>query len=71
MKESIQKVLNYLFPVTGGSAGAVIHVEATRSSVLMISVSQIVEVAFYAAIGAIVGYLVKKLLDRLFRRKNG
>jgi len=50
----MSKFLEYIYPLGGGSIGAIIA---------NISVGKILEVIIFAAIGALVGWIVKRILD--------
>lgn len=59
----MQKILNAIFPIGGGSVGAISQIqELTSHSEL----SHIVYTIIIATIGAVVGYIMKKLLDFLW-----
>jgi hypothetical protein len=66
MSENISNKLNTIFPVAGGGLGAISQVDNLTKffpSWEAITASLIITI-----IGATVGYLIKLLLDRIFKK---
>jgi len=58
--------LTSLLPLGGGAAGGGIK----GFTIGMITLGGILQVILYAALGAVVGYFVKLLLDKLVKKKK-
>ena len=68
----MQRFLNTAFPVSGGTIGAITQVPEVASAIEVAKAADpshmhiILETVLVAFIGAMVGYIVKKLLDYLW-----
>jgi len=61
----LDKIYNFSFPVGGGTLGAITKVPEVTSSTITHS-GIVLETILVAAIGALTGYIVKKLLDYIW-----
>lgn len=61
----MNKITN-IFPIIGGAGGAFEAVNQTSNS--LPSLKSILIYIFLTSLGALVGYLIKMLLDRIFKK---
>ena len=62
------KILNAAFPMTGGSIGAVSPIVSAHISWSCIG-DMALQGAILALVGGVIGWLVKRVLDSLFKKK--
>lgn len=67
MKNMINQILDYVFPVGGGITGALLQINQIN---FFPDFKQIVGIIILSAIGALTGLIVKKLWDLIFKRKK-
>ena len=57
----MSKFFDYFFPVTGAAGGSILAVPVWETAITAM---------IFALIGGVVGYMVKKALDCIFRKKK-
>lgn len=65
-----QNQFNSIVATTSGMFGGLSKALSSHLVLVNITFQGIIEVAFYAAISAAVGYAVKKAIDRIVKRCN-
>ena len=63
----INQILDYVFPITGGIAGALLKINQIS---FFPDLGQIISVIILSAFGALTGLIVKKLWDLIFKPKK-
>lgn len=64
----IDRILDYLFPIGGGSAGGILGAFNTITWGGVVETA--LNAAIFAIVGGVLGYAVKVLFDRLFKHKK-
>ena len=64
MNNMTSKILDFVFPVAGGAGGSLLSI-ITIEGLIQTAVSALI----FAVVGGITGWLIKKALDSIFKKK--